>query len=126
MKPTRLIILITLLYTLATSISICGFMYIGGFGLWLSISLLLFFTAHLLSIPHNSGRIWCGCIAVGLFAYSFCKIIVFLGLTGQSVSLNLLPVPLATSLLGVLLLMLSFHHSVCDFFDDIESSSKDE
>ena len=123
MKPPRLIVLITLLYTLAISISIYGFLYLSVFGLWLSISLILFFTAHLLSIPHNSGRIWCSCIAFGLFAYSIYKTIIILGLTDKPVSLQLLPIPCIASLFGIFLLMMTLHTSVCNFFDDIDSST---
>jgi len=130
MKPPRLITLIVLLYLMSAIVGVYGWIYLSGFGIWLGISLTLLFTAHLLSIPHNSGRIWCIFISASLFLYSAIKTIVFLGLTDEpAIATNspfqILSFPIVSFLIGIMILMLSFHSSVCDYFDELDSSTNE-
>jgi len=131
MRPVRLEILIWGLYVFASLLAVYGWVYLEGYGIWVSISLVSVFSAHLLSIPHNSGRIWSSFIAFCFFVYALVKIVQSLGLTDivlpEDYSLyQHLGTAAISILIGVLMLMLCFHSSVCLYFDQLNKDHSKE
>lgn len=134
MKPPRLKYLIALLYSIALIISALGFLgnprEVGTWfpvNLWATTSLLFFFTAQLLSVPHNSGRIWAFFSALCLFAYSISRVIIYLGLTDTKADITPLAglyIPFLMTLIALQIIILCFHSSVCAYFDSISIEIK--
>ena len=95
MKPPRLRILILLLVFVGLIVGIKGLT--GGLGIWTTGTLTCFFAAHLLAIPHNSGRYWTVFIALGLFAIAAARLAAHYELAGFHSS-NSLPFVLAVGI----------------------------
>jgi hypothetical protein len=126
MKPIRLRILIATLVCVGLMIGFHRFVSTGGFGLWTSMTLTCLFAAHLLAIPHNSGRYWTAFIVLGLFILAVTPLRMQLGFSDSQPAndqslLLAIGIPLLHIMAGLLLVILSAHSSVCRFFDDLDA-----
>ena len=131
MKPIRLKILIMTLTALGLIVGLEGFLTTGIWGVWNSITLTCFFAAHLLAIPHNSGRYWTAFIALGLFILAGFRLKAQFGGTNNEPLSEQVPLlttgfPILCIMIGVILLMLAGHPSVNRFFERIEGLRREE
>lgn len=130
MKPIRLRILILILVLVGLMLGVHGYLATGSFGIWTAGTLTCFFTAHLLGIPHNSGCYWTAFVSLGLFAISAFLLASHFDFAGFH-SANRLPlilalgIPLLYIMIGILILMLTIHSSVCEYFDQLDSPRAD-
>jgi hypothetical protein len=131
MKPPRLKFLIALLVMIGLMVGIEGLVRCEGLGQWTLGVLTCFFTAHLLSIPHNSGRYWAAFVALGLILLAAYKVGALFGWAGIPHSKEIpvflgIGIPVLLSLLGMEIVALSIHPTVCDFFDNLETKGEGE
>ena len=127
MKPPRLNLLVFLLVIIGIIIGTEGVTRLGGLGVWTCGVLTCFYGAHLLSIPHNTGRYWAFVISLGLVILAVFRLASFYGWAGMRPTEGLplvfgVGVPALLVTLAFSVWLLASHRSVSEFFDALDSS----